>query len=126
MPRGWRNENTTLGTTSSPSNFNNVIDHAIQDHKIFPVIIVCPTYNNTIIQDNSDLPLALWLTKNYHYELVNELIPTIESSFFTYTESTSKEGLMASRDHGLSFFMGLSPHGEHLNMLWIISVISFR
>ncbi|MCF6095407.1 alpha/beta hydrolase [Thermovorax subterraneus] len=39
------------------------------------------------------------LTKNYHNELLNDLIPAVEGTYSTYAASTSKEDLIASRDH---------------------------
>lgn len=41
---GWSNETTWLGTPDSPADFKNVIDHAIANREMEPMIIVCPTY----------------------------------------------------------------------------------
>lgn len=41
---GWSNETTIMGTDENPRSFKYVIDHAIQDGKIQPLIIVLPTY----------------------------------------------------------------------------------
>lgn len=38
---------TIMGTDKDPHSFKNVMDHAIEDGKIKPLIIVLPTYNNT-------------------------------------------------------------------------------
>lgn len=101
MHGGWSNENTTLGTPDSPSVFKNVIDHAIAVGEIRPVIIVCPTYNNTNEngQDSDSFSLAMQLTRNYHNELVNDLIPAVEGKYSTYAKSTSADDLAAVRDH---------------------------
>ena len=41
---GWSNETTIMGTDKEPHSFKNVMDHAIEDGKIKPLIIVLPTY----------------------------------------------------------------------------------
>jgi acetyl esterase/lipase len=99
MHGGWSNETTTLGTPNNPSVLKNVIDHAIVAGKFKPLIIVCPTYNNTSPQDSASFSLALTLTRNYHHELLNDLIPAIENAYSTYAKSVSPDDLMASRDH---------------------------
>lgn len=99
MHGGWSNENSTLGTPSSPSDFKNVIDNAIGNGVFAPLIVVCPTYNNTSGHDSADFSLALRLTRNFHNELINDLIPAVESTFSTYAEGTSESELKAARDH---------------------------
>lgn len=99
MHGGWGNENQTLGTPGNPSRFKNVIDNAIQSGDFDPLIIVCPTYNNTSSEDSANFSLALRLNQNYHNELVNDLIPAVESKYSTYAKSTSTEDLIASREH---------------------------
>lgn len=99
MHGGWSNETTTLGTDDVPSDFKHAIDHAIQDGLMKPLIIVCPTYNNTSGRDSADYSLALRLTDQYHNELVNDLVPAVESKYSTWAETTTPEGLRASRDH---------------------------
>lgn len=63
------------------------------------MILVFPTYNNTSENDSSDYSLALQLTDQFHNELVNDLIPAVESQYSTYATETTPEGLKASRDH---------------------------
>jgi len=99
MHGGWSNETTYLGTPDQPNVFKNVLDHAIEDGKIQPMIVVCPTYNNESASDSGDYSLALVLTNNYHNELVNDLIPAVEGKYSTYAEETTNEGIRASRDH---------------------------
>ena len=99
MHGGWSNETTTLGTPKNPSKLKNVVDNAIANGEFEPIIIVCPTYNNTSADDSADFSLALRLNINYHNELLNDLIPAVESKYNTYAASTSKEDLIASRDH---------------------------
>ena len=70
---GWSNETTVMGTDQNPRSFKYVIDHAIEDGKIQPLIIVLPTYNNTSGKDSGDYSLALQLTDQFHNELVNDI-----------------------------------------------------
>jgi hypothetical protein len=76
-----------------------VIDNAIAAGEFEPLIIVCPTYNNTSPQDSASFSLALELNRSYHNELLNDLIPAAESRYSTYAEGTSPEDLMNSRGH---------------------------
>jgi enterochelin esterase-like enzyme len=101
MHGGWGDETTTMGTPQSPSSFKNVIDHAIAAGEMRPLIIVCPTYNNTNKngRDSANFSLAMQLTENYHNELINDLIPAVEGTYSTYAASIRKEDLIASRDH---------------------------
>jgi len=99
MHGGWGDETATLGTPGSPTDFKNVIDNAIAAGEIAPLIVVCPTYNNTSPDDSADFGLALRLNQNYRHELLNDLLPAVESEFSTYTDDVSPRGLMASRDH---------------------------
>lgn len=96
---GWSNETTLMGTDDNPKSFKNVIDNAIQDGNIKPLIIVLPTYNNTSENDSSDYSLAIQLTNQFHNELVNDLIPAVESKYSTYAKDTTPHGLKESRDH---------------------------
>ena len=101
MHGGWGDETMTLGTLNNPSTFKNVIDHAIAAGEIRPLIIVCPTYNNTNEngRDSANFSLAMQLTENYPNELINDLIPAVEGTYSTYAASVSKDDLIASRDH---------------------------
>lgn len=99
MHGGWGNETTSLGTPERPSGFKNVIDNAIANGDFAPLIIVCPTYNNTSSQDSANFSLALQLNRNYHNELLNDLMPAAESKYSTFAEDTTPEGLAQSRTH---------------------------
>lgn len=96
---GWSNETTLMGTDDNPKSFKNVIDNAIQDGNIKPLIIVLPTYNNTSENDSGDYSLAIQLTNQFHNELVNDIIPAVESKYSTYAKDTTPQGLKESRDH---------------------------
>jgi hypothetical protein len=99
MHGGWANETSTLGTPGRSSVFKNILDNAIENGRIHPLIIICPTYNNTSSEDSGNFSLALELTRNYHNELLNDLIPAIESTYSTFAQSSSPDNLKASRDH---------------------------
>ncbi|MBQ9043448.1 MAG: hypothetical protein IJ111_11635 [Eggerthellaceae bacterium] len=96
---GWGDETTLMGTDAKPTAFKHVIDHAIQDGRIRPVIMVMPTYNNLSRDDAGDYALALQLTDNFHNELVNDLLPAVESKYSTYAAGATPAALQASRDH---------------------------
>lgn len=96
---GWSNETSIMGTPDRPQPFKHIMDHAIQDGMISPLIIVLPTYNNTSGSDSGEYALSLRLTENFHNELVNDLIPAAESKYSTYAQTTDPAGLAASRDH---------------------------
>lgn len=99
MHGGWSDETTYLGTPDAPAVFKNVLDHAIENGDIAPLIVVCPTYNNTSGEDSGDYSLALRLTDNYHNELMNDLLPAVARAYSTFAEDATPEGLRASRDH---------------------------
>ena len=103
---GWSDETTLLGTQGNPTSFKHTLDHAIEDGLIRPVLVVALTYNNLDNHDSWDYGLALTLTDNYHRELVNDLMPAVESAYRTYAQDVTPEGLVASRDHRA--FMGFS------------------
>jgi len=96
---GWSDETTIMGTDDNPKTFKNVIDNAIEAGEIQPLILVFPTYNNTSESDSGDYSLALQLTDQFHNELLNDLLPAVESKYSTYAADVTPEGLIASRDH---------------------------
>ena len=112
MHGGWSDETVYLGTPDRPAAFKNVLDNGMADGAIQPMIVVCPTYNNTSPDDSGDYSLAIRLTENYHRELMNDLIPAVEGTYSTYAEDTTPEGIRASRDHRA--FAGFSMGREIL------------
>jgi S-formylglutathione hydrolase FrmB len=99
MHGGWSDETTYLGTPEQPSEFKNVLDHAINEGVMTPMIVVCPTYNNLSPNDSSDYGLALRLTAVYYHELINDLMPAVAENFSTFAKNSSKKALAESRDH---------------------------
>ena len=106
MHGGGGNERTYLGDHSTfprqfhhSYGFKNLLDHAIEDGKIQPLIVVCPTYNNESDRDSWDFDRAIRLTSLFPRELMNDLVPAVESHYSTYAETVTAEGLRTSRDH---------------------------
>lgn len=125
---GWSDETTVMGTDQNPRSFKHVIDHAIEDGKIRPLIIVLPTYNNTSGKDSGDYSLALRLTDQFHNELLNDLIPAVEGKYSTYAEDTTPTALPLPVTTGASagFPWGLSIPGARFATVLIISGILCR
>lgn len=96
---GWSDEYTYLGSPDNPREMKHILDHGIANGEIRPMIVVCPTYNNTSPEDSGNYSLSLRLTDNYHNELINDLIPAVEGKYSTYAEGTTPEALAASRDY---------------------------
>lgn len=99
MHGGWSNEYTYLGSLDEPHGMKHILDHGIANGEIQPMIVVCPTYNNTSPEDSGDYSLALRLSDNYHNELINDLIPAVEGTYSTYAKDTTPEAIVASRDY---------------------------
>lgn len=128
MHGGWSNEYAYLGSPDEPLRMKHILDHGIANGEIQPMIVVCPTYNNTSPEDSGDYGLALRLTDNYHNELINDLIPAVEGKYSTYAEDITPEAIAASRDYGLSadFQWVLWQLGVLLNIALITSAILCR
>jgi enterochelin esterase-like enzyme len=87
-----------------------VLDYAIEQGKIKPLIVVAPDLGNVSDYDENRLD-ALCL------EIRTIVMPLVESTYSTYAESTDYEGLTASRDHRA--FGGFSMGGcITWRMLW--------
>lgn len=78
----------------------NILDNLIAEGKMKPIIVVTPTFydddNNIGANGMND---AIALTRNFHTELQNELIPTVESAYNTYLTATDSAAVTASRSH---------------------------
>ena len=96
---GWSDQSTFMGSAQAPHVLKNIVDHAIEDGKIRPVIVVLPTYNNESDADSGDYDLSIRLTANFHNELVGDLMPAVESRWRTFAETATPEGFAASRRH---------------------------
>lgn len=80
------------------SEMRNVFDHLIENWEMKPIIIVTPTFYS---QKNSDNDVAWsWdAVKAFPDELVNYLMPAVETEYSTYAETADDEGFIASRNH---------------------------
>lgn len=75
----WRDETKFLGTAENLNVFKNVIDHAIQDKQMRPMIIAYSTYNSESPKNSGSYSLGIILTDDYHNELASNLVPSVES-----------------------------------------------
>lgn len=75
----------------------NVFDNMIEKGDIKPIIIVSATFYNENSKDDFDSSVEE--LRLFHHDFIDNLMPTIESKYKTYAKSTSKEDLIASRDH---------------------------
>lgn len=75
----------------------NLLDHLIEKGDMSPVIVVSTSYVYGTPVDY--YPDADPYCKALPQELVNDLIPLVESRYCTYTQQTDLEGLQASRNH---------------------------
>lgn len=102
MHGGGGNESWLLGAPGQLQGFKNVVDHAITDKRIKPLIIVCPTYNNAAYGSKftGGQAMAMKLCGVFYKELMNDLVPAVERHYSTYAEGkTDPESLRASREH---------------------------
>ncbi|MBQ3156907.1 MAG: hypothetical protein IJB81_08290 [Clostridia bacterium] len=74
------------------SNMKLVLDAMIERDHIDPLIVVSVTY---AVPGKDDF----WCAGNFWYELNNYLIPAFESTYNTYAEDVTPEGIRASRTH---------------------------
>ena len=74
----------------SPMQF--VLDAMIEKGRIEPLLVVAPTY---AVPGKDEF----WAAGNFWYELNNYLIPAFESTYHTYAQDVTPEGIRASRTH---------------------------
>lgn len=77
---------------------NGILDHAIENGEIDPLIMVTPTFYPPDDNDAS-VSNAAQLTTEFHEEFIGDLMPAVERHYRTYAETTDAEGLEASRNH---------------------------
>ncbi|MCQ2259427.1 MAG: hypothetical protein MJZ41_15790 [Bacteroidaceae bacterium] len=77
-----------------------VLDHLIADGKMRPVIVVTPTfYDDDENIGANGMNDAIAMTRDFHTELQNDLIPVVENAYNTYLEGTDSIAVTRSRDH---------------------------
>lgn len=109
MHGGGENENLLFGGPGENRELKNILDNMIDKDDIDPIIVVTPTFygvknglkNNPELShvESLDHPLPIVETEYFHDELINDLIPYVETKYNTYAQSASKEDLKASREH---------------------------
>lgn len=90
---GGENQDTVFGGVGQNRELMRILDNMISNGDIDPLIIVTPNFYNSG-NDN-----ASSLTRNFHNELIKDIIPAVESKYHTYAASTSKKDLIAARNH---------------------------
>ena len=80
--------------------FRNLLDHMIADGVLEPLIVVAATYYPTEgFMQYMPLEMQVAAISDFPAELVNLVIPAVESEYRTWAESTDMEGIVASRAH---------------------------
>lgn len=74
-----------------------VLDNMVENGDMTPTIVVSPSYNYG--QPTADYVDADPYCKALPLELVNDLIPLVESQYRTYLPVADADGIAASRDH---------------------------
>jgi len=93
-------QHTAFGDVNQNTELMRVVDNLIADGKMKPMIIVTPTWYNTAPNTpERQKEDGLFRIKNFHNELVKDIIPTIEGQFNVYAQSTSEKDLIAARNH---------------------------
>ena len=104
LMHGWTGNNSIFFQYDDSNALKNTLDHMIENGDVKPFILVTPTFDRN--NATTSLEDSVSEIKVFREELVNELIPAVETEFHTYAESTDDEGLTASRDHRV--FAGFS------------------
>jgi len=78
-----------------------VLDHLIEQGKMKPVLVVCPTfYNDDQNIGANRMDDATKQTRDFHIELQNNLIPTIAAKYNTYLQGKADSvAIAATREH---------------------------
>lgn len=89
MHGGGGNVNTYFG---SPS-LKDILDNLIEKERLNPMIVVFPTFYHQGSTDYASL------TRVFHNELREDLIPQLEGKYHTFLETSDSSGMEASRKH---------------------------
>ncbi|WP_174818548.1 sugar-binding protein [Paenibacillus kobensis] len=88
MHGGGENENLIFGGPGQSKEMKKILDNMIANGDIEPLIVVTPTFYG----GKDDVAL-------FHEELINKVVPLVETKYNTYTKSGSLDDLKASREH---------------------------
>ena len=89
------------------SNIVNILDNMIENKDIEPLIVVAATFDAE--NKGQDWGRSVLELEPFHLDFEEALMPYVESHYKTYAKSTSKEDLVASREHRA--FAGFSLGG---------------
>lgn len=88
MHGGGENVNTLIGGANQNTTLTRILDNMIANGDIEPLIVVTPTFYG----GKDDIAL-------FYQELLENIIPFVESTYNTYADSITPEGMKASRRH---------------------------
>lgn len=88
MHGGGEDETLLFGGPGQSKEMKRILDNMIANGDIEPLIVVTPTFNGG--KDDTAL---------FHEELVNDIIPLVETKYNTYAGNGDLDDLKASRDH---------------------------
>ncbi|SFD49716.1 Enterochelin esterase [Paenibacillus catalpae] len=88
MHGGGENENLIFGGPGQSKELKKILDNMIANGDIEPLIVVTPTFYG----GKDDVAL-------FHEELMNTVVPLVETKYNTYVKSGSLDDLKASRAH---------------------------
>lgn len=100
MHGGGDNSTSFFADPRSPLPLTNVLDHLIANGEMKPVLVVTPTFypdDENIGKNRMDD--AITLTRDFHKELQNYLIPAVENKYSTYLEGKDSVAVSKSRQH---------------------------
>ena len=94
LMHGWTGH---AGDFYEYSNIVNILDNMIENKDIEPLIVVGATFDSE--NKGQDWGRSVEELEPFTKDFENALMPYVESHYSTYAKSTSKEDLIASRNH---------------------------
>ncbi|MFD1956538.1 sugar-binding protein [Paenibacillus thailandensis] len=88
MHGGGENEDLIFGGPGQSKELKKILDNMIANGDIEPLIVVTPTFYG-----GKNEPAL------FHEELINDIVPLVETTYNTYADSASLDDLEASRAH---------------------------
>lgn len=95
---GGGSQETLFTGVGQTSTIKNILDNMIENGELEPLIVVAPTYYDTS-SISSSISSSDKMTSKFHTEVVESLIPSIETKYNTYLETNSKDAMEKSREH---------------------------
>ena len=98
MHGGGGSQGSLFGGAGQSNDIKNASDHLIENGEMKPMIIVTPTFYT---ERHSSMGVSgSWdAVREFPDELVNDLMPAVESAYSTYAETADSAGFAASREH---------------------------